>query len=176
MANTKWVIDPAHSEIGFKVKHMMFTNVSGKLQNFNVLMETNVDIFENAKVEFDGAIDSLTTNNSDRDAHLLGPDFFDAGQFPLVTFEATSFKRQDEVNYKLTGDLTLRGITKQVTFDTEFSGLLKDPWGVIKAGFIISGKINRKEWGLTYNSALDGGGVLIGDEVRLDIDLQFIKQ
>lgn len=176
MSTVKWVLDTAHSEIGFKVKHMMFTNVSGKLQNFNALMETNIDVFENANVEFDGAISSITTNNADRDAHLLSPDFFDAGQFPKVTFEATSFIKLDEVNYKLTGNLTLKGITRSVTFDTEFSGLLKDPWGKIKTGFVITGKINRKDWGLTWNAALETGGMLVGDDVRLDINLQFIKQ
>ncbi|MXN90496.1 hypothetical protein GR160_04585 [Flavobacterium sp. Sd200] len=176
MAKIKWILDTAHSEIGFKVKHMMFTNVSGKLQNFNALMETNIDVFENGTVEFDGAINSLTTNNKDRDAHLMSPDFFDAEQFPKVTFEATSFIKLDEVNYKLTGNLTIKGITQEVTFDTEFSGLLKDPWGKIKTGFIITGKINRKDWGLTWNAALETGGMLVGDDVRLDINLQFIKQ
>jgi len=176
MSATKWVIDPTHSEIGFKVKHMMFTNVSGKLQNFNALITTSVDVFENAKIEFDGDIDSITTNNADRDSHLLSPDFFDAEQFPKVTFEATSFDKIDEGNYKLTGNLTMHGVTKSVTLDTEFSGLMRDPWGVIKAGFIITGKISRKDWNLHWNSTLEAGGVLVSDEVKLEIDLQFIKQ
>src|ERR1041384_6190954 len=131
MATAKWVIDPTHSEIGFKVKHMMFTNVTGKLQNFTVLMETKIDVFENARIEFNGDIDSISSNNAERDAHLLGPDFFDAGQYPKVAFNATAFEKIDEGNYKLTGNLTMHGVTKSVTLDTEFSGLLRDPWGQI---------------------------------------------
>ncbi|KOS04833.1 hypothetical protein AM493_01320 [Flavobacterium akiainvivens] len=176
MKKTKWVVDPAHSEIGFKVKHMMFTNVSGKIQNFTALMETNVDLFENARVVFDGDINSLTTNNAERDAHLLSQDFFDAERFPKVTFLATQFERLDEVNYKITGDLTIKGQTKTITLDTEFSGLLKDPYGNIKAAFMMNAKINRKDWGLNWNTPLETGGVLVSDEVRLGIDIQFIKQ
>jgi polyisoprenoid-binding protein YceI len=176
MSTKKWLIDPTHSEIGFKVKHMMFTNVAGKFQNYSASIETEGDDFENAKIEFSGAIDSITTGNTDRDAHLLSADFFDAEQFPEIKFEATSFKKIDEADFELKGDLTLHGVTKQVKLDTEFSGLMKDPWGNTKAGFIISGKINRKDWNLNWNAALETGGVLVSEEVRLNIELQFIKQ
>lgn len=175
MEKTKWVIDRNHSEIGFKVKHMMFTNVSGKIQNFTALMETSVDVFEDAAIAFDGDIKSLTTHNANRDAHLLGGDFFDAVRFPKVTFSATSFRQVDEVNYKLTGN-TLKGHTHPVTLDTEFSGLLRDAFGTIKAAFMMTAKINRKDWGLNWNTTLQSGGLLISDEVRLNIDIQFIKQ
>ncbi|HLP64694.1 YceI family protein [Flavobacterium sp.] len=176
MSTKKWLIDPTHSEIGFKVKHMMFTNVSGSFQNYTATIETEGDEFENATIEFNGEIDSITTGNSDRDAHLLSADFFDAEQFPKITFKSTSFKRTNGADFELKGNLTLHGVTKPVTLETEFSGLMKDPWGNTKAGFILSGKINRKEWNLNWNSALETGGVLVGEEVKLNIELQFIKQ
>jgi len=176
MSTTKWVIDPTHSEIGFKVKHMMFTNVSGKFQKFDASIETEGDDFAGAKIHFSGDIDSVSTGNADRDAHLLSADFFDAAQFPKISFEATSFTKEDEGDFELTGDLTLHGVTKPVKLAVEYSGQMKDPWGNTKAGFALSGKINRKDWGLNWNSALETGGVLVSDEVRLGIELQFIKQ
>lgn len=176
MSTKKWLIDPTHSEIGFKVKHMMFTNVSGNFQNYTASIETQGDDFENAKIEFSGDIDSITTNNADRDAHLLSADFFDAEQFPKIIFESTSFIKNNEASFELKGNLTLHGITKPVTLETEFSGLMKDPWGNTKAGLILSGKINRKDWNLNWNSTLETGGVLVGEEVKLNIELQFIKQ
>lgn len=176
MSTVKWVIDPTHSEIGFKVKHMMFTNVSGKFQNFNAFIETTGENFEDAKIEFSGDIDSVTTGNADRDGHLLSADFFDAEQYPKITFEATSFKKIYDNEYKLTGNLSLHGVTKSITLDTEFGGLQNDPWGNKKAGFILEGKINRKDFNLTWNSTLETGGVLVGEEVKLGIELQFIKQ
>jgi polyisoprenoid-binding protein YceI len=176
MSTNKWVIDPTHSEIGFKVKHMMFTNVSGKFTKFDAAIETEGDDFENAKIEFTGAIDSIDTGNKDRDGHLLSADFFDAAQYPEIKFEAASFAKKDEGEYTLKGDLTLHGVTRPVSLDTEFSGQMKDPWGNTKAGFSLNGKINRKDWGLNWNSALETGGVLVGEEVRLVIELQFVKQ
>jgi len=176
MSTTKWVIDPTHSEIGFKVKHMMFTNVSGKFEKFDATIEAEGDDFENAKIEFSGAIDSVSTGNADRDGHLLSADFFDAAQYPTITFKATSFKKIDEGDYELTGDLSLHGQTKSVKLAAEYSGQMKDPWGNTKAGFALTGKINRKDWGLNWNSALETGGVLVSEEVRLAIELQFIKQ
>lgn len=176
MSTTKWVIDPTHSEIGFKVKHMMFTNVSGKFQKFDAAIESEGDDFENANIEFTGAVDSITTGNADRDGHLLSADFFDAAKYPTIEFKATSFAKQDEGDYELTGDLTLHGVTKSVKLAAEYSGQMKDPWGNTKAGFALTGKINRKDWGLNWNSALETGGVLVGEEVKLAIELQFIKQ
>ena len=176
MATTKWAVDPTHSEIGFKVKHMMFTNVSGKFQQFEAAIETEGDNFENAKISFSGAIDSVTTGNSDRDTHLLSPDFFDAAQFPTIIFTGDTFKKISEGDYELTGTLGLHGAEKPVTLAVEFGGLAKDPWGNTKAGFTITGKINRKDWGLNWNAALETGGVLVSEEVRLNIELQFVKQ
>lgn len=176
MSTTKWSIDPTHSEIGFKVKHMMFTNVSGNFQKFDASIETEDDVFENAKIEFSGDVDSITTGNADRDTHLLSPDFFDAEKFPKLTFSATSFKKKNEGEYELNGDLPLHGVTKPVKLDVEFGGLAKDPWGNLKAGMSVSGKINRKDWNLNWNSSLEAGGVLVGEEVKLNIELQFVKQ
>lgn len=176
MSTTKWAVDPTHSEIGFKVKHMMFTNVSGKFANFTAEAVTDGDNFDNAKFSFSGDVDSVSTGNADRDGHLLSPDFFDAAQFPKLTFESTSFTKKNEGEYKLEGNLTLHGITQPVTLDAEFGGIAKDPWGNVKSGFTLTGKLNRKDFGLTWNSALETGGVLVGEEVKLAIELQFVKQ
>ena len=176
MSTTKWSIDTAHSEIGFKVKHMMFTNVSGNFEKFDASIETEGDDFTTAKFDFSGDTDSITTGNADRDNHLRSADFFDAGQFPKLSFKSTSFSKIDEGDYTLTGDLTLHGVTKTVKLDVEFGGLAKDPWGNTKTGLSATGKINRKDWGLNWNSALETGGVLVGEEVKLNIELQFIQQ
>lgn len=173
---TKWAIDPTHTEIGFKVKHMMFTNVSGKIAKYDATVETDGDEFNNAVIEFSADADSITTANADRDAHLLSPDFFDATQFPKLSFIATSFKKTDDADFELTGDLTLHGVTKSIKLAVEFGGLMKDPWGNIKAAFNINGKINRKDFGLTWNAALETGGVLVSDEVKIIAEVQLIKQ
>ena len=173
---TAWAIDPVHSEIGFKVKHMMFTNVSGKIAKYDASIETDGDEFNNAVIEFSADADSITTANADRDAHLLSPDFFDVTQFPTLSFKATSFAKLDDTDFELTGDLTLHGITKPIKLATEFGGLMKDPWGNIKAAFSINGKINRKDFGLTWNAALETGGVLVSDEVKIIADVQLVKQ
>ena len=174
MATTKWAIDPTHSEIGFKVKHMMFTNVSGTFAAYDATITTEDDNFENANFEFSANIDSISTNNTDRDNHLKSADFFDADNFPKLTFKASSFTKDGD-DYEITGDLSIKEVTKPVKFPVEFSGLMKDPWGNTKAGFNIYGKINRKDWGLNWNSALETGGVLVGEEVKLNIELQLIK-
>ena len=174
MATTKWAIDPTHSEIGFKVKHMMFTNVSGTFAAYDATITTEDDNFENANFEFSANIDSISTNNLDRDNHLKSGDFFDADNFPKLTFKASSFTKDGD-DYEITGDLSIKEVTKLVKFPVEFSGLMKDPWGNTKAGLNIYGKINRKDWGLNWNSALETGGVLVGEEVKLNIELQLIK-
>lgn len=176
MATTKWAIDPTHSEVGFKIKHMMFTNVSGKFENYDASITTDGDNFENAAISFSADIDSVDTRNADRDNHLKSADFFDAENHPKLTFKASSFTKIDDDNYELSGDLSMRGVTKFVKLPVEFSGLMKDPWGNTKAGLNISGKINRKDWGLNWNSALETGGVLVSEDVRLNIELQLVKQ
>ena len=176
MSTTKWTVDPTHSEIGFKVKHMMFTNVSGKFAKFTAEAETQGDNFENAQFDFSADIDSVSTGNADRDAHLLSADFFNAEQHPKMNFRSTAFTKKNEGEYTLTGDLTIHGVTKPVTLDAEFGGIAKDPWGNTKAGFTLIGKLNRKDFDLTWNAALETGGVLVSDDVKLAIELQFVKQ
>lgn len=175
MATTKWSIDPTHSEIGFKVKHMMFTNVSGKFDAFEASAETDGDNFEGATISFAAQADSINTGNSDRDNHLKSGDFFDAAQYPKLEFSSTSFKKVDDENYELHGNLSLHGETKPVSLHVEYGGIGKDPWGNTKAGFTLSGKFNRKDFGLTWNAALEAGGVLVSEEVRIHADVQLVK-
>lgn len=176
MATTKWVLDPSHSEITFKVKHMMFTNVSGKFDTFQATAESDSDNFENARFDFQAETTSINTGNADRDNHLRGGDFFDAEQFPQLTFKSTAFQQKSGDDYTLTGDLSLHGVTKSISLDVEFGGLAQDPWGNTKAGLSATGKLNRKDFGLNWNAALEAGGVLVGEEVKLHIELQFVKQ
>lgn len=152
----------------------MFTNVSGTFAAYDATITTEDDNFENANFEFSANIDSISTNNLDRDNHLKSGDFFDADNFPKLTFKASSFTKDGD-DYEITGDLSIKEVTKPVKFPVEFSGLMKDPWGNTKAGLNIYGKINRKDWGLNWNSALETGGVLVGEEVKLNIELQLIK-
>jgi polyisoprenoid-binding protein YceI len=176
MEKSTWAIDPTHSEIGFKVKHMMFTNVSGKFLKFDATAQTEGDNFESAEIRFTGDASSIETGNADRDNHLRSGDFFDIENNPNLEFVSTSFTNKGGDNYELQGNLTLRGVTKPVTLDVEFGGIGQDPWGNTKAGFSAKGKISRKDWGLNWNSALEAGGVLVSDEVRLELELQFVKQ
>jgi polyisoprenoid-binding protein YceI len=175
MATTKWTIDPTHSEVGFKVKHMMFTNVSGQFDTYDATITTEDFDFLTSKIEFSADIDSINTGNSDRDNHLKSADFFDAEKNPKLTFVSSSLVKKGE-DHELTGELTINGITKTVKLETEVSGLLKDPWGNTKVGLNATGKINRTDFGLTWNSALETGGVLVSEEVKLNIELQFLQQ
>ncbi len=168
----KFTIDQSHSEIGFKVKHMMFTNVSGRIGMYNATIEADNDALENANIYFEGDASSISTGNTDRDNHLKSEDFFDTENHPKIKFKSTSFDPQG----KLKGDLEIRGVSKPIVLDVDFGGIGKDPWGNTKLGMTLTGKINRKDWGLNWNSALETGGVLVSDEVKLIIDLQFVKQ
>ena len=174
MENIKWVLDPVHSEIVFKVKHMMISNVKGEFKEFNV--EVAGEDIETASVKATINAASINTNNADRDSHLKGEDFFDAAKFPEITFVSKSFDKEDDDEFSLTGDLTIKGIPKEVKLDVEFGGIGKDPWGNEKAGYTVSGKINRKDWGLNWNAALETGGVLVSDEVKFTAEVQFVKQ
>lgn len=176
MTTTKWVLDPTHSEIGFKVKHMMFTNVSGSFNSFEVTAETGSDDFSDAKIEFKANVNSISTNNEQRDTHLKSADFFDAEKFASIHFKATEFKKVDSNDFHLIGDLTIKDITKSVTLHVENGGLMKDPWGNLKAGFTITGKINRTDFGLVWNAALETGGVLVSEEVKINCEIQLVKQ
>ncbi|HWY38951.1 MAG TPA: YceI family protein [Bacteroidia bacterium] len=172
METTNWVLDPTHSEVQFKVKHLMITHVTG---SFNVL-SANVHADENfnhAKVSFTADTSSVNTGNEQRDGHLKGADFFDSAKFPAITFESTDYNAKEG---KIKGNLTIKGVTKPVNLEAEFNGINKDPWGNHKAGFSVSGKINRKDWGLEWNAALEGGGVLVSEEVKINAEVQFVKK
>ena len=173
-AKTKWAIDPAHSELTFKVKHLMITNVKGEFRKFNAEVESDDDKFTNARVTATADADSIDTNNPDRDTHLKSADFFDAGIHKQIRFVGTTVKKTDD-SYQLKGELTMKGTTKPVTFDVEFGGFMKDPYGNEKAGFSFSGKINRKDWGLNWNAMLESGGVMVIDEVKIQGEVQFVK-
>lgn len=173
---TKWTIDPSHSEVTFKVKHLMISNVKGEFRNFNATLFSNGNDFSNAEVKASMDAASIFTNNADRDTHLKSADFFDAENHGQLTFEGSSFKKLDDDNYQLNGILTIKGNSKPVAFDVEFGGLMKDPYGNEKAGFSLNGKINRKDWGLTWNAALETGGLMVSDEVRLSAEVQFVKE
>lgn len=174
MATTKWVLDPTHSELLFKVKHLMITNVKGEFRKFSG--EIDGENFTDAPVKVEIESSSVFTNNDDRDNHLKSGDFFDVENHKKLVFESTSFKKVDDDEYKLEGMLTIKGVSKEVTLDVEFGGTNKDPWGNEKAGFSLSGKINRKDWGLNWNAALESGGVLVSDEVKIQAEVQFVKQ
>jgi polyisoprenoid-binding protein YceI len=173
---TKWSVDPTHSEIGFKVKHMMITNVSGSFQKFDVQVETNDDDFTTAAVEFTADVNSITTANTDRDNHLKSADFFDAASHPQLKFTSTKLEKKDDENYVLNGNLTIKGVTKPVKLAAEFGGIGKDPWGNEKAGFTITGKFNRTDFKLNWNAALETGGVLVSEDVKIFAEIQLIRQ
>ncbi|MFD0940616.1 YceI family protein [Pedobacter boryungensis] len=175
MATTKWTLDPTHSELQFKVKHLMITTVTGNLKSFSAELTSNDDDFTNADISFKGDISSIDTGNTDRDNHLKSADFFDAEKFESISFKSTSVEKDDD-DYTVKGDLTIKDTTKSVKLIAEFGGIATDPWGNTKAGFTLSGKINRADFGLTWNAALETGGVMVSEEVRILGELQFVKQ
>ena len=175
MAITKWGLDPTHSEIHFKVKHLMITTVTGSFNSFTVSAETENNDFSGAKISFSADTASVDTGNEQRDGHLKSADFFDAEKFPKMYFTSTGYaKKGDE--YVLTGDLTIKEVTKAVTLNVEFGGVAKDPWGNTKAGFTLSGKINRKDFGLNWNAVTEAGGVLVSEEVKILAEIQLVEQ
>lgn len=173
---TTWELDPTHSELTFKVKHLMITNVKGEFRKFNASIKSAGKDFCSATVKATIDAGSIDTNNTDRDAHLVSADFFDTSNHNEITFESTELNMLDEDNYQLKGILGMKGINKEVVLDVEFGGFVKDPYGNEKAGFSIHGKFNRKDWGLNWNAALEAGGVMVSDEVRINAEVQFVKQ
>ena len=175
MAQQKWTLDPTHSELQLKVKHLMITTVTGSLKSFSAELLSEGDEFENAEISFKGDIGSLDTGNTDRDNHLKGGDFFDAEKFAHIEFKSSSVEKDGD-DYIVKGDLTIKGETKPVKLTAEFGGIATDPWRNTKAGFTLNGKINRSEFGLTWNAALETDGVMVSEEVRILGELQFVKQ
>jgi polyisoprenoid-binding protein YceI len=169
-------IDGAHSEVTFKVKHLMITNVTGNFTKFDGTMESSKEDFSDAIISFEADTASISTNNEQRDGHLKGEDFFAAEKFPKLTFSSSELKKISDEEYKLIGDLTIRGVTKKVELDVEYGGSTTDPYGQFKVGFEIKGKINRKDYGLVWSAVTEAGNVMVSDEVKLQLSVQFIKQ
>lgn len=175
MATTQWALDPTHSELQFKVKHLMITTVTGSIKSFSAELTSEGEDFTNANINFSGEISSLDTGNTDRDNHLKSADFFDAETHPTMNFVSTAVEKDGD-DYIIKGDLTIKGETKSVKLTAEFGGIATDPWGNTKAGFTLSGKINRTDFGLSWNAALETGGVMVSEEVKILGELQFVKQ
>ena len=169
-------IDPAHSEISFKIKHLVISTVTGHFSKFEGTMECLNDDFTDANVTFEADVNSISTNSEQRDTHLKSEDFFHAEQFPKVTFKSTSIEKKGSNEYILHGDLTIRGITNNIALNVEHGGSAVDPWGQSKEGFELTGKISRKEFGLKWNAITEAGGALVSDDVRLIMNVQLVKQ
>lgn len=173
---TKWKVDPMHSEVQFRVKHLMITNVTGYFRNFDVEVETEGDDFSTAsKIEFTADINSIDTNNEQRDTHLKSADFFNTEENPEIRFVGRNFGG-DGTTEQLHGDLTIRGVTKPITVDVEYGGIAVDGYGQTKAGFTVTGRLSRKEFGLTWNAVTEAGSVVVSDDIRLHAEIQLIKQ
>lgn len=175
MATAKWDFDPTHSELGFRIKHLMITNVSGTFKKFDVNVEMQDDDFSTARITTRADMNSIHTNNEQRDEHLRNSDFFETEKYPELVFQSTKVERVDEETYNLYGDLTMKGVTKPVKLKVEYNVLAKDPWGGTRAGFVITGKINRSDWGINFNGVLETGGVVLSEEVKLNSEIQLVK-
>jgi polyisoprenoid-binding protein YceI len=176
ITRTKWTLDPSHSQIGFRVKHLMVTNVRGTFKDNNAEIFTTGNDFSNAEINLSIDASSVDTGDTTRDSHLKSPDFFDAENFKKINFKGISFEKINEGKYALAGDITIKGVTKRIQLDVEFNGIINDPYGNKRAGFEITGKISRKDFGLTWNAALEAGGVMVGDEVKINCEIQLIQQ
>ncbi len=176
MKHAKWLLDPAHSVVGFKIKHLMITNVSGSFKNFHAEVETEDEDFSTANIQLKAEISSIDTNNAQRDAHLRTSDFFEAEKYLEMIFESTKVEKVDEENYLMYGNLTMKGVTKPVKLNVEYSGVTKDPWGGERAGFTVTGKINRTNWGINFNAVLETGNLMLAEEVKINSEIQLVKQ
>jgi len=174
MSTTKWIIDPTHSEVSFKVKHLVISTVTGYFKKFEGEVTGTSDDFSGATVSFSADIDSIDTNQTDRDNHLKSADFFDAENHPKLKFNGEITNNGGD--YKLVGDLTVKSTTKKVELDVDFGGIAADHYGQTKAGFEIEGKINRKDFGLTWSAVTEAGSVVVSDQVRLIFSIQLLKQ
>lgn len=173
---TKWLLDPAHSELTFKIKHLMISNVSGAFRNFSAKVETGETDFRTANIHLTAEMNSISTNNEQRDVHLRSSDFFEVEKFPQLKFTSTRIEQTDDESYNLYGNLTIKGVTKPVKLNMEYNGIVKDPYGQEKAGFFVSGKINRSDWGINLNVALETGGLMLGEDIRIQSEVQFVRQ
>lgn len=171
---TKWSIDTMHSEVQFKVKHLVISTVTGKFKSFEGSIESETEDFDGAEASFSLDVASIDTNVADRDGHLKSDDFFAAAKYPKLTFTGVLTKTGDET-YKLTGPLTIKDVTKEVSLNVELGGVAVDGYGQTKAGFEINGVINRKDFGLSWSMVTEAGGVVVGDDVKLHLNIQVVK-
>jgi len=177
MATTKWKADPAHTELQFKVRHLMITNITGYFKRFDIEVETEDDnITRPGKILVTADIDSIDTKNEQRDTHLKSADFFASEENKQLRFVGNKVEKEADDDYKLYGDLTIRSVTKPVVLDVEYAGIVQDPYGQTKAGFTVKGKINRKDYGLMWSAITEAGQVVASDEVRITCEVQLIKQ
>lgn len=176
MAQSNWTIDASHSKVQFTVTHLMISEVTGKFRMYEGKVVTTKDDFTDSQIEFSADVNSINTDDEGRDKHLKSDDFFNAEKYPKMTFKSKSFKKVSGKNYKLTGDMTIRDITKSVEFDVVYNGSIKDPWGNTKAGFKLNGNINRIDYGLKWNAAVEAGGVVVSENVNITCDIELGKQ
>ncbi|QHV94223.1 YceI family protein [Spirosoma endbachense] len=172
MSNTTWTVDNLHSEVQFKVKHLVISTVTGTFKSFSGQAITNGDQFEDAQIQFDVDVNSVDTGQPGRDEHLRNADFFEAETYPKFSFVSTSFKKVKGDLYKLVGDLTIKGITKEVALDAEYGGTEKDSWNNIKVGFEVTGTIDRKAFNVTFNALTESGGLALGENIKLLANIQ----
>jgi len=175
-AQTKWKVDKAHSKIEFEVSHMVISSVTGYFRNYNMDIETDNPDFENAKINFSADINSIDTENKKRDNHLKSRAFFNAKKFPKLTFIGKSFTKVEGRKYKLVGDMTIHGITKELSLNVKFNGTIADPWGNTRAAFVITGELNRFDFQLKWNKLLEAGGAIVGKTVELTCKIELIKE
>jgi polyisoprenoid-binding protein YceI len=175
IVKTKWDIDPMHSEVQFKIKHLVISTVTGSFKKFIGNVISSDDTFENAEINFSIDVNSIDTTQPMRDAHLLNGDFFSAELYPQITFHSTSFKHTGGSNYEMTGNLVMKGVTKPAVFHVEYGGSEKGQGGIVKHGFEVTGKINRKEFGMTYNSITEAGGLALGEDIKVFANIQLAK-
>lgn len=173
---TKWTFDKVHSKIQFDVAHLVISEVTGQFQDYEGTVLADKADFSDAKIDFSIDVKSIDTDNEQRDGHLQSADFFDAAKYPKITFKSKSMTEAGKNQYKLTGDLSMHGVTKAVTFDVKYGGTVTDLYGNVKAGFKITGVIDRTDFGLKYNSVLDSGGLLIGEEITITCNVELLKQ
>src|SRR5258706_4571843 len=176
MSTTKWVLDPTHSELHFKVKHLMISTLTGQFNKFNATVETEGDDFSTAKVNFTADVNSISTNNEQRDAHLKNGDFFDIDNHPQIIFEGNRLEKINEEEYKIYGTLTMRGKSNPIALLVEHGGTTVDPWGNTRSGFSVSGKIKRSDYGISFGIISETGNIALGDEVKISANAQFVMQ
>ncbi|MBU1097931.1 MAG: YceI family protein [Bacteroidetes bacterium] len=174
-AQTNWTFDQAHSNVNFTVTHMIISEVDGNFRSFDGKVVSDGDNFENAKIEFNVDINSINTDNEKRDQHLKSDDFFNAEKFPKMLFKSKSLKKESGKNWKMVGDLTIRDVTKEITLDVKFNGTIKDPWGNTRAGFKLTGELDRFDYNLKWNSALETGGLVVSKEVEITANIELIQ-